>query len=491
MVSVGTVLAQNELALRAVHVPAPDLDVRWVATSELLDPAPFLEGGEILLTTGLETRGWRREWDGYVSRLADVRIAALGIGTGLTHIKAPAGLIRACEAHGLNLIEVPRGTPFVAISRRTAQLLQQDEAEAAREALRIQRRLTSAAAKPDATAAVIQALAHVVGGAACVLSTDGHAILGPLGERGDELLTPHVAQEIRRLRHQGRRAASAISTEAATTVVHPLGLGGRPSSYLALMTPGRVSDRQRSAITTAVALLGLIGEQERTSVNTRRQLRSRAIELLATGDSRTAQLILHVEQQTPVIPAQIRILRATGARDDVEDAFATLEQQRLLAAEVADELCVVAHHGRASSLASSLADAGLLVGVGEAVPLNAAATSYATAGHALAQATASSRVVQWERIVGEGPLSLIDPTRAEAFATSFLAGLDHEQLETLRCFLRHHGSRLKVADELGLHRNTVRNRLDVIEATLPGALDDPQIRASAWIALQSLPTPAE
>ena len=64
MVSVGTVLAQNELALHAVHVPAPDLDVRWVATSELLDPAPFLEGGEVLLTTGLETRGWRREWDG-------------------------------------------------------------------------------------------------------------------------------------------------------------------------------------------------------------------------------------------------------------------------------------------------------------------------------------------------------------------------------------------------------------------------------------------
>ena len=491
MVSVGTVLAQNELALRAVHVPAPDLDVRWVATSELLDPAPFLEGGEILLTTGLETRGWRREWDGYVRRLADVRIAALGIGTGLTHTKAPARLIRACQARGLNLIEVPRGTPFVAISRRTAQLLQQDEGEAAREALRIQRRLTSAAAKPNATAAVTEVLAHVLGGTASLLSTDGQAILGPLGERRDELLTVDVAQEIRRLRHQGLRTASAISTEAATTVVHPLGLGGRPSSYLALMTPGRVSDRQRSAITTAVALLGLIGEQERTSVNTRRQLRSRAIELLATGDSRTAQLILHVEQQTPVIPAQIRILRATGARDDVEDAFATLEQQRLLAAEVADELCVVAHHGRASSLASSLADAGLLVGVGEAVPLNAAATSYATAGHALAQATASSRVVQWERIVGEGPLSLIDPTRAEAFATSFLAGLDHEQLETLRCFLRHHGSRLKVADELGLHRNTVRNRLDVIEATLPGALDDPQIRASAWIALQSLPTPAE
>jgi PucR family transcriptional regulator, purine catabolism regulatory protein len=334
-------------------------------------------------------------------------------------------------------------------------------------------------------------LARVLGGAACLLSTDGEAILGPLGERRDELLIADVAHEIRRLRHQGLRTASAISTEAATTVVHPLGLSGRPSSYLAAMTPGRVSGGQRSAITTAVALLGLIGEQERTSVGTRRQIRSRAIELLASGDARTALLILQIEQQTAVIPAKIRIVRATGAPDDVEDALVTLERQRLLVADVADELCVVAQHGQASALAGSLADRGLLVGIGEAVPLNTAATSYVTAGHALAQATTSSRVVQWERIVGEGPLSLIDPKRAEAFATSFLAGLDDEQLDTLRSFLRHHGSRLKVAQELGLHRNTVRNRLEAIEATLPGELDDPQIRVSAWIALLSLPTPAE
>ncbi|WP_235654130.1 helix-turn-helix domain-containing protein [Mycolicibacterium houstonense] len=45
----------------------------------------------------------------------------------------------------------------------------------------------------------------------------------------------------------------------------------------------------------------------------------------------------------------------------------------------------------------------------------------------------------------------------------------------------------RVAEELGLHRNTVRNRLAAIEAVLPGRLDDPQTRVSAWIALQSIP----
>src|SRR6478672_10176428 len=105
MVSVGAVLAQNELGLHAVHVPAPDLDVRWVATSELLDPAPFLEGGEVLLTTGLNTAGWRREWRGYVERLVTARVTALGLGTGLTYDRPPAALVQACRDVGLNLVE--------------------------------------------------------------------------------------------------------------------------------------------------------------------------------------------------------------------------------------------------------------------------------------------------------------------------------------------------------------------------------------------------
>ena len=54
MVSVADVLAREELHLNALALTRPEQEVRWVATSELVDPAPFLEGGELLLTTGLE-----------------------------------------------------------------------------------------------------------------------------------------------------------------------------------------------------------------------------------------------------------------------------------------------------------------------------------------------------------------------------------------------------------------------------------------------------
>lgn len=50
---------------------------------------------------------------------------------------------------------------------------------------------------------------------------------------------------------------------------------------------------------------------------------------------------------------------------------------------------------------------------------------------------------------------------------------------------RHHGSLLQVAEDLGVHRNTVRNRLDRIEALLGRSLADPQVRVDAWVALQA------
>jgi purine catabolism regulator len=51
--------------------------------------------------------------------------------------------------------------------------------------------------------------------------------------------------------------------------------------------------------------------------------------------------------------------------------------------------------------------------------------------------------------------------------------------------LRHHGSQLQVATELGVHRNTVRHRLGQIEAALGESLQDAQVRVNAWVALQA------
>jgi purine catabolism regulator len=488
MVTVGSVLAVPTLGLRGVHICRPDADIRWVATSELIDPTPFLEGGEILLTTGIETREWDQEWDEYVGRLAAAAVAAVGLGIGLTHEHTPDALITACREHAVNLFEVPRRTTFVGISRFVADALSEQETAAAQTVLRTQRRLISAATRRDPTGAVVAALAQAIDGAACLMAPDGRVLTGPVGPRRAEFPVDEAAADVRRLQTHGLRSAAAQSRPALSLSVQPIGLRGRPSTYLATMGPVRLSEGERDAVTTAVAVLGLVDEQRRSRTTTRQRLHSRAIELLTGNDPRTAQLILEVDAPALAIPTQIRFLRASGTESEIGDAIATLEQRGILAAGYADELCAITVPEQAEHAGEALVTTGLQVGIGAAVASHDGASGYRTAGLALAQATPTAALVVWDRVVNNGPLGLFDAERAAAFAESWLHGLSPEQLETLRCFLRHHGSHIKVAEELGLHRNTVRNRLDAIEALLPGQLDDPQTRVSAWIALQSLPS---
>ena len=56
-VTLRALLSDPELQLTA-HADEAALDrpVSWVHVSELVDPTPFLAGGELLLTTGLALR---------------------------------------------------------------------------------------------------------------------------------------------------------------------------------------------------------------------------------------------------------------------------------------------------------------------------------------------------------------------------------------------------------------------------------------------------
>lgn len=484
MVDVALLLEQDELRLHAVRLDRPDATIRWVATSELEDPAPFLEGGELLLTTGLATRGWRSQWDGYVERLVGAGVAALALGVGLTHRRAPAALVRACEQHGLNLLEVPRETTFVAISRAAVRLIEQRDESEAKLALETQRQLTAAAVRDDPRQAVVGRLAKLLDGAAFLLSADGRLEVRPTGPRKQLADVEAAGVELHRIRAQGLRAASTVSDDQQTRLVVPVGLRGRPGYYLAVAVPGRVTNVRRSAIATAVALLGLTVEQERDRRDTRRRLLGKTYELLIRGQVDAAAVVGEASGVS-ALPARVQIAHATGPDDALEDALIELERTQVLASVDAGVLRLVAAPTQAVRASEDLAARGLVVGVGELVRLPDVAGAHATAALALARATPTTGVVWWERVVREGAVGLLAADVAASFSVSFLAGLDDEQTATLASFLAHHGSRLKVAEELGLHRNTVRNRIAQIESTLGRSLDDPDSRVAAWLALQA------
>lgn len=124
--------------------------VRWAHASELADPVPYMEGGELLLVTAtnLDARdpGTMRR---YVQRLAGAGVAGIGFGVGVTYEEIPPALVDAAEEAGLPLLEVPRLTPFLAISKAVSGAIAADQYRSVTAGFEAQRELTRAAVAGD------------------------------------------------------------------------------------------------------------------------------------------------------------------------------------------------------------------------------------------------------------------------------------------------------------------------------------------------------
>jgi PucR family transcriptional regulator, purine catabolism regulatory protein len=110
--------------LRAGSSAARSAQVRWVHSSEVLDIAPLLRGGELLLTGGTalaHTEPQQRRH--YVTELAERGVAALAIETGGPLPTLPADVVRAADEAGLPLIELRAVVPFVGVAEAINSLL--------------------------------------------------------------------------------------------------------------------------------------------------------------------------------------------------------------------------------------------------------------------------------------------------------------------------------------------------------------------------------
>ncbi|MEY9877839.1 hypothetical protein ABH931_007363 [Streptacidiphilus sp. MAP12-33] len=123
-VRLGELLAERGLGLRALTddsgVGRP---VSWAVPSELADPTPWLDGGELVLTTGLRLRS-RAVQEAFVDRLVLARASGIGFGTGLGHDRVPRALVARARPAALPVLEVPYETPFVALVRFVAERLE-------------------------------------------------------------------------------------------------------------------------------------------------------------------------------------------------------------------------------------------------------------------------------------------------------------------------------------------------------------------------------
>src|SRR5688572_1237243 len=119
---------------------ASDVPVRWVHITELLDPTPWLSGGELLLTTGIQLTE-PAEQRRLVTRLVEHHLAGLGFGSGFGHESLPSALVDEARKRDFPLFEVPYEMPFIAITEQAFTTLINEHYDVLRRSVAIQKRL--------------------------------------------------------------------------------------------------------------------------------------------------------------------------------------------------------------------------------------------------------------------------------------------------------------------------------------------------------------
>ncbi|HEX7308918.1 PucR family transcriptional regulator [Lentzea sp.] len=240
--------------------------VGWVHGTELADPTPFLEGGELLLTTGLAEVGGE-----YVARLVRAGVVGLGFGTGLGHDVVPPALVEAAADAGLGLVEVPREVPFIAISKAVSKALAADEYAALVRTGEAQRALTRAAVRTG-VGGVVRGLGQWIDGWAVLFDGAGRP-----AHVHNARLVPDLSAELARLTGAGGPASAAFELDGVQVFLQVL--GSRARGVLAVGAAGP----EPGIVNTAASLLTLALARNDAVDAAHRELRSGQFRLLLAG----------------------------------------------------------------------------------------------------------------------------------------------------------------------------------------------------------------
>lgn len=136
MITLSQVLSSQPLSAGApllrTDVPGTlERAVRWVHSSEVLEIAPLLRGGELLLSGGEALLALpAKKQEDYVRSLAGRHIAALAVQTAGQSALLPERLIAAANEYGLPLIDLRAVVPFVDVAEAVNRLVVNEQAAA-------------------------------------------------------------------------------------------------------------------------------------------------------------------------------------------------------------------------------------------------------------------------------------------------------------------------------------------------------------------------
>jgi PucR family transcriptional regulator, purine catabolism regulatory protein len=212
--------------------------VRWVHVLELADAAHLLQGGELVLTTGIALPADQVLLARYATDLAAAGVSALAVELGRRYVgELPAALIRAAAGSGLTLIAFAREVPFVEITEAVhAQIIdaQLEELRASERLHEVFTELSVLGASPDE----IVRQAAVLAGRPVILADLSHRVLAcEAGGADPARLLAGFARRSRAVGPGGQAGRTAYD-EASGWLYTPVGARGEDWGRVILVCDG-------------------------------------------------------------------------------------------------------------------------------------------------------------------------------------------------------------------------------------------------------------
>jgi DNA-binding PucR family transcriptional regulator len=508
-----------------------DAPVRWVHISELRDPTPWLSGGELLLTTGLQLDSAKRQRE-FVARLSEHQLAGVGLGTGFTHETVPKAMLEAAEDRAFPLFEVPYEVPFIAITEKAFTRLVNEQYAVLQRSIAAHERLERIVLSERGLDAVVTALATLVGGAAIVFDARGELLAQRRFRRPlEEEALESVRHELRSRTRSGHRRgfAPAHPGLGERTLVLPVAAGGAPMRdgaapqawLVAVKDSGGLSEFDRLTLHQAVTIIALELLRRRVAEDTERRLAGDVLSDLVSGELAGLELARRLEPFGIRDRAASLVVAPAGL--DGGAGLSASACEAALAAALRDEAagglvasvgaygCALLPDGDEEELfglAGRVAErlrAGLgqtvTVGVGRAVAAGDARRTFHEARCALeARALSGSgngakdpAPVATYRDLGSFQLllSLQDEQALRLFCDSILGPIENgeghyggELMRSLEAFIECNGQWEKAARRLYCHRHTLRYRIRKVEELTGRDLSSARDRIEFWLALR-------
>ncbi|MFK3985686.1 PucR family transcriptional regulator [Micromonospora sp. NPDC050397] len=196
-----------------------DRFVRWVHAAEVPDIAALLNGGELVLTTGIGLPTDDAGLRAFIGELAEVGVSGLMVELGRRYpASVPRVMIAAADRHGLPLVELREGTPFVRITEAVHAHIVDAQLTELRATEEIHQRFTDLSVEGAEPAEVVHQAAKLAGAPVVLENLSRQVLAYDTAGEPAEVLLGGWEQRSRRIRPVGRTGYDPDAGWLVTTV---------------------------------------------------------------------------------------------------------------------------------------------------------------------------------------------------------------------------------------------------------------------------------